>query len=392
MKALEAFITALLSLLLFVCLALLGTGITLNTTLLNSKFINANLERLDVTGIVKEIVLPKIEATPELAGHPGTIASIEYTLKTHEPELKAAVKHAINDVYACINGKQEIALEQTLEESVLKPELAISIFNDLDLMPMIEELAADIIPPVSTIEITPYTGELVTVLEPWIKQEIGRLIPDVYGYILGREQTPDFSFSLDPVKEDIQDTLKTAFLKSPPPEYAALSQDELSLLFDTGWEKISGRMPETLVIDQNAFPLSDGKLSTAIEEAETALQQARLYTSYFKSGLWLLSGLTALIIAGIILVNWKTLFSGIALGIVFSICGIITLTGSLVAKNTAQTQLALLNDIPIAAKPWVIHISNGLFRPMLTFAAICIAAGIACFLLAFVFQRRSASS
>jgi hypothetical protein len=394
MNILKAFFTFLLGLLVFVCLTLLNLGMTINATLLDSKFINSQIDKLDIMGIAEELVFPELRDIPELATSPETITSIENTLKAHEADLKGAVKYVISDVYAYVVSGHELNLEQTLEGSILNPDLAISILNDINLTPLIEELVIDMVPtdlPLH-VELPMYTSKLVPVIEPWLKQEIARSLPQAYDYMLGESQTLDLSFSLDSVKPGIHDVLKAAFLKSPPLEYAALPQNELSLLFDSTWDEISAMMPQALTLEASKYLSPPGELITAIAEAETGLQQARLYVVYYQTVLWVLAGLLVIMILGIFLINSKAAASSTVLGIVFAAYGVLTVTGTLVAKDMVHTQLGLQTEIPAVIKPWLLQLIDSLFSPLVIFSIACIVTAALWFVLAFVFRRRTTPS
>jgi hypothetical protein len=394
MNILKAFFTFLLGLLLFVCLTLLNLGIAINVTLLDSKFINSHIDKLDIAGIAEETIFTELRNIPELAAYPDTIASIENTLKAHEADLKGAVKYVISDVYAYVIGDHELNLEQTLEESILNSDFAISILNDLNLKPIIENLIIEMVPadlPLH-VELSQYTGELVPVLEPWFKQETARILPDVYDYMLGKSQSLDLSFSLDSVKPGIHDALRSAFLKSPPSEYAALSQNELSRLFDSNWDEISAMMPQSLVLEASEYLSPPGELTTAIAEAEAGLQQARQYVGYYQMVLWVLTGLSVIMILGIFLINRKVAASSMALGIVFAFYGVLTVIGTLIAKDMVHTQLGLQTGIPAVIMPWLLQLADSLFSPLVIFSIACIVTAALWFVLAFVFRRRATSS
>ena len=63
MNVLKEIAVALLSFLLFLCLSLFGIAFTLKSTALNPDFVTSEINRLDVSTLLKDLII--IEPTPE---------------------------------------------------------------------------------------------------------------------------------------------------------------------------------------------------------------------------------------------------------------------------------------------------------------------------------------
>ena len=240
MTVLKALASTLLSLLLFLCLTVMGVAVTLNATALNSGFITKQVDRLDVVTLFKEEVLPELQKDEQLASHPEVIAAIQKSVTNSTPALKSAVNKAVSDIYAYLLHGGTLDLRGTLKNSILDPQLAVSILNDIDFSTVVRDLLLESLPPEGVviagfdIDPTPYIDVVVPVVEPWFKEQLTLLIPKLYDFVLGDSSTLDLNVPLGPVMDDIRGTLKSAILASPPPSLAGMSQPQLSLAFDIG--------------------------------------------------------------------------------------------------------------------------------------------------------------
>jgi hypothetical protein len=95
---------------------------------------------------------------------------------------------------------------------------------------------------------------------------------------------------------------------------------------------------------------------------------------------------------GIFLINRKVTASSTALGIVFVAYGVLSVIGTLVAKDMVHTQMALQTEIPAAIRLWLLQLIDSLFSPLVIFSIACIVTAALWFVLAFVFRRRATSS
>ena len=115
MKVLKALASTLLSLLLFICLIVMGVAVTLNSTALNAGFITGQIDKLDVVTLFNEEALPTIQKDEQLAAHPEVITSIQNTVEQNAPALKNAVNKAISDIYGYLLHGETLDLRQTLQ-------------------------------------------------------------------------------------------------------------------------------------------------------------------------------------------------------------------------------------------------------------------------------------
>jgi len=134
--------TILLGTFLSIFLVVFGFLLTLKMTVLNANFVTSRLDDLPVSELVEEAESGNIrEENPELAD------LIEDIIIENEVELKERAGEAIHTVYDYLKGRsQSLDLEQTLRDTVLDTEFAISIVDEAELTPIVEKLIEDTIP------------------------------------------------------------------------------------------------------------------------------------------------------------------------------------------------------------------------------------------------------
>jgi hypothetical protein len=170
-------------------------------------------------------------------------------VEQNAPALKSAVNKAISDIYGYLVDGKSLDQRQTLKTSVLDPQLAIPILNDIDLSTLIYELLIENVPlssaviTVINVDLRSYTDSIVAVIQPWFKEQVTVLIPRLYDYVLGDSPTLDLNIPVGSILNDIGSTLKSAVLASPPPALTGLSQAQLSSALDIFWSKPCPRYP-----------------------------------------------------------------------------------------------------------------------------------------------------
>ena len=106
MKFLKGLAISILTFLLFLSLAMFGMVYTLNNTLLNPDFIVAQVDRLDVASLAKEVIEPQVggQLPPEMEFLEEAIHS---TIADSEPWIKEQLSTAVYSGYDYLLGKSE---------------------------------------------------------------------------------------------------------------------------------------------------------------------------------------------------------------------------------------------------------------------------------------------
>ncbi len=386
MSPLKVLASALLGLGLFLSLTLFGLALTLNMTVLNADFITSQLERLDLLAVIEETeALEAVAQVPQLA----TVAHDAIT--GNEDEIKEQLGLAINDIYDYLLGKeQQLDLATTLGNTILAPELTISIIEDFDLSSLtrellVEELPLELAPGEFPVE--PYMDDVAAELEPWIKEQMTNAVSPVYDYILGKTQALELVISLEPVKEKLGDSLRQAFLESPPPELAGLTTTQLEQEFGRLYAQFSPQIPSAIELVEST-PQIQAEVGKAITEAEAALTEARKAISYYQAGFGMLIGAILIVIAGIILINRNVRGSSRILGIVLLVYGLFEVTGVFIARSIIRTQLP--TDVPSSIQTWLTKLADSSMSPLLIFSIIAMVAGAVLIAVSLLYRKKEA--
>ncbi|MCH9003053.1 MAG: hypothetical protein IIC02_10810, partial [Planctomycetes bacterium] len=238
-------------------------------------FVTTQLDRLDITAVIEEAgTLEDNAEYPELA------TLVRDAIAENEAAIKEQVGLAINDIYDYLLGKdQQLDLALTLGGTILDPELTISIIEGIDLSSLAKELlkGIDVKLALGAFPVEPYLDDVAAELEPWMKEQVSNAVGPIYDYILGKAQALDLVISLEPITERLEDSLKQAFLESPPPEFAGMSSAELEQVFDQLYTEFSSQIPATVELFE-MDPQIQAQMGETLTEAETALAEARRFT------------------------------------------------------------------------------------------------------------------
>jgi hypothetical protein len=395
MKALRVIASVLLSLLLFVCLIAMGVAVTVNSTALSPRFVTTQIDRLDVVSLFNEQLLPELQKSQELSDHPEVITAIQNTVVKDSPAVKAAIDHAVNDIYAYLLHGGALDLRLTLKNSVLDPKLAISIINDVDLSPIIDSLLVDQLPLASAdvagfnIDLTPYVPAITAVVQPWFKGQLAQLLPQVYDYILGYTSALNTDLPISGVLNDIHSSLKAAVLASPPSAISILTKDQLSQAFDSAWTNLLPQLPATLSVSSEIGFEQPSQITQSLDDVQTSLADARAAIVTYQQVFWGLVALILVIVAMIIVVNRDVKNICRILGSVLVPYGVIEAGGLIAARVAAHSRLVGLSDMPQALRPWVLQLADAATNPLLIFALACAVLGIVLFVFSFIYKGRA---
>ncbi|MFC1992802.1 hypothetical protein ACFLV3_03215 [Chloroflexota bacterium] len=290
MNVLKGLALGLLGFLLFVSLSTLGLAITLNQTILNPDFVAAEIDKLDASSLIKDM----IQLPPDAQFMAGTI-------------------------------------DKTIDE-----------------------------------------------LEPWIKDQVNANVYSGYDYLLGKTESLNIAISTEPVKESLRDNLHDEFMKSIPPELAALSPAQIEQYFDQYYEELSAQIPSTIEFDKNSLP----------PEVNSTLEQVRQGISYYQIGYWVLIAFTALVIAGIILINRQLKRTTRSIGVTCLIVGAFGFIEAFLSARYAGQLLAQFGDIPVQLQTWMAQLISDFMAPLQTYSIGLLIAGVVLLVVSFVYKPR----
>jgi hypothetical protein len=272
--------------------------------------------------------------------------------------------------------------------TVLNPDFVVSRLDRLDVTSLSKELLREQVPPEVTFIVPPQfieelLDDVVTDLEPWIREQAGVAVYAGYDYLLGRSEELLVVIDLEPAKVILRDSLWQSFAESPPLGLDILSPAELESLFGEFYDDISRQMPVTLEIDE-------GMINTISPEIMPLLEQARRYIGYLQIAYGVLIGATAALVVGIILLNRRVKGATLWLGIPCLICGIFAYVSTFVIKRFAGLLMAQLS-LPIQLQDWLPQFLTDSLAPLEVYGIVLMAVGAALLIVSVVYRRRQSS-
>jgi len=268
--------------------------------------------------------------------------------------------------------------------TVLNPDFVVSQLERLDVTSLSKELLREQVPPEVTSIVPPQfieelLDDVVTDLEPWIREQAGVAVYAGYDYLLGRSEELLVVIDLEPAKAILRDSLWQSFAESPPLGLDILSPAELESLFDELYDDISRQMPATLEINE-------GMINTISLEIMPLLEQARRYIGYLQIAYGVLIGATAALVAGIILLNRRVKGATLWLGIPCLICGIFVYVSTFVIKRLAGLLMAQLS-LPVQLQDWLPQFLTDSLAPLEVYGIVLMAVGAALLIVSVAYRR-----
>ncbi|MBA7657609.1 hypothetical protein ES703_65548 [subsurface metagenome] len=379
---------------------------TLGNTFLNSAFVASLMEELDLSLLAEELISE--QASEEEFPEELETALIN-TITELEPLIKEKISAASDPIFDYLLGEsQNIDLALTLRNTFLSSDFVVSLVNELDISSLAseflgEQLLEDI--PEEMEFLVERLDDAIAELEPTIKEELIAAADPILDYLLGESQSISIEISLEPIIENLEDTLREAFLESPPAELTGLPLAEIAQYFDEYFGELTEMTPSAFELDETLFgteipaqiaeALAEAEeglgearqnIADALTEAEEGLEQARQYVGYFQLGYKLLIGFIVLLIAGIVLLNREVKSSTRKVGIIFLTCGVPWFAGILVGKYFAGKQLAQL-DIPPYFQELLPRLVNDFSAPLQWFSLGLLIGGVVLIVVSFVYPR-----
>jgi len=381
-------------------------ALTLRNTFLSSDFIVSLMDELDIPSLVEEIIseqVPEEELPEELR------TALVNTVTKLEPQIKEQVGAAADPIFDYLVGEsQSIDLALTLRNTFLSSDFVVSLVNELDIASLAsgflgEQLLEDI--PEEMEFLTEHLDNIIAGLEPAIKEALTAAADPILDYLLGESQSISVVISLEPIIENLEATLREAFLESSPAEFAGLPLAAIEQYFDEYFGELTEMIPSTLELDETllgteipaqiAEALAGAEeeleqarqdITDALAVAEVGLEQGREVIGYFQLGYKLLIGFIVLLILGIVLIHRRVKGASRGLGITFLTYGVIWYAGTFVAKYFAGTQMAQL-DVPHYLEGWLPQLVDNFLAPLEMLSLGLLIGGVVLIVVSFVYPR-----
>ncbi len=411
MSPLKGVAVGLLSSLLLLLLIVFGLALTLNMTVLNADFVTSQLDKLDMSSLAEEAInqqSPDEELPEEFE------TALLDALPKLEPLLKAQISAAIYPIYDYLKGKSsELDLADTLHDTIIIPDFIVTLLDELDISALADGFLEELPGGEGISQEEDYllwaffeaSDDIITNLEPWLKEQVSTAIYPTYDYLLGKSQNLSLVISLEPAKEGVRDALWPVFLESPPPEFVGLPPAGLEQEFNASWDEFWNELWGNITQEAPQFEFTGSSLSLetpveiadlktditeALSEAEEGFSQAREYIGYFQTGFTIAIIILLLSLAGIILINREVRSISRILGPIFLAYGVLTLIGIFIARNIAQSRIPWA-DMPTTFRTWLEQLVGSSFAPWQTFSIVLIVIGAALLAVSFIYRRNQAA-
>ncbi len=268
----------------------------------------------------------------------------------------------------------------TVNSTLLNAAFVADEVDRIDVPSLAQELAEAYItqlpPEVAFLKDTAY--KFISDKEPWIKEQLRSAIYASYDYFLGKSDNLKIAIPIEPVKQDLRDSLKQAFLKSPPPSLNMLSPAQVEQYFDQFYGQFAAQIPSTITLDESMLP----------ENTRLQLLEVKGYISYFQLAYKLLIGFMALLILGIVLINRQVKSVTRGLGTTFLTYGAFEYAGIFVARYFIPS--LPLPQVPLSLQLWLTQLISDLTKPLEMFSLGCLIGGAVLIIVSFVYRPRVA--
>lgn len=272
----------------------------------------------------------------------------------------------------------------SLKSTILSPDFVIAEIDKINLPVVVKELAEPQLSRQLTPEVQflkePIYG-IISSQEKWLKEQAGVGVRSFYDFMLGKSEKLSFTISLETFKANLKDSVKQAFLKSVPPQFAAMPPATLEQTFDQFYQQFAAQIPSKLEVTERQIP----------PEMMTQLRQAREVTGYFQLGHNLLIGFLALLVLLIIFIQLDVKKTTRGLGTTLLIYGVFEYAGVWVGKSFLPTGLPLpgVTQVPPSLQAWLSQLMVDSVKPLETFGLGCLVGGVVLLVVSFVYPRRA---
>lgn len=267
-----------------------------------------------------------------------------------------------------------------MNRTVLNPDFVISHLDRLDVPSLVEEMLIEQIPEEVRF-VAGYLDDVISDLEPWIREQVNTAVYAGYDYLLGESRSLSLVIDMEPMKQSLRDSLWQALVESPPPELSIVPPALVEQYFNEYYQQFSEQIPPTIEIDE----------STIGPEVMGYLEQARRYIGYLQIAYRVAIGATIAIIVGLIFLNREVKGATRSIGIPCLTCGISTYVSTVIIKYFVGRQIAPFG-LPAQLQAWLPQFLNDALAPLQMFGIGLMVVGTALLIVSFVYKRRQPSA
>jgi hypothetical protein len=350
---LKSFGTVVLGFLFFLSLSVFSLAFLLNSTLLSPGFVKAQVNRIDVSAVARDLTEKQIDE--QLPAELGFLKEGIYNvIDAQEPWLKDQANRAIDTGYDYFLGKTDtLSISVPLVE--LKSDLKDSLWQELNRQLIIwlrDNTRTELIPYIDQ-NLAAYRQVLPLNLLPLSDAQLKSYINDFL--------------------QQVQDQITAT---GQAPAFTGLLEILVRPYFNSYYDQYAAQIPDNLVADAGTIP----------PDVMAQLELVRQYIGYFRQGFYYLIAFMVVLAAGIFLIHRNIPDPSRALGIDLVIYGALDLAGALVARGISLS--GYWPEIPASLKMWLDGIYHDITGIMLTFSIVVLVVGAALIVISFVFKKK----
>ncbi len=392
MRALKIISLIFLSIFLFIILNIFSIGFAVHRTALNPDFAAAQIEIIELSTMVENIVSQQSdeEINPELA------ESIISMANSMEPELKTQLNSLVYSSYDYIKGKRDNPEMATLlRGTLLSNDFIETLIDEIDIAVMARNVFEEMLSEASP-EYLDFLNRLPAAIEQAIKEnenliktQLKNAAGEIADYLVGNLDSFNAEIDTSPVMDSLKISLRESFINNPPGRLEGVNNEILNQEFEEFFSHFSEEMPSNIVLDEGTF--GDGfssLISQTIDEVEAVMSEARKAASVFQVLFIITIVCLFLLIGLIILIHRNLAGSTLNLGIVFTLSGLLVKKKKKKGRNVFSSQIAQAGDLPTLIQGWSEQLINSALSPMQGVGIVYLAGGALLLATFFFFRYR----
>jgi hypothetical protein len=385
-------VLVILSVLLFISLGVLAGGIAIDRTILNARFINVGIEKIDLPAVIEEMIIsePGVEIPIDIGNALIKVAA------SSEGEIKTRIGRAVNELYDYIKGEEnQLNLADLLRRSILVDEILYAFIDELNIISPLQEISQEMIDKYAPGELKVF-ADLPSIIEKTVqgnellvKNQLKNVIGGIAEYLTGGQDSSSAKIDMSPLIDDLGQSLQDIFVASPPKYLEGSNEQQVIAEFNRLFEQFASSVPVDIDINEEILG-SDFKTEfvQTITDGEIFLGEARHAASVFKTGF--IASIAAVFVLTIIimLVHRNTPGTLLNLGIVFAGCGLIVLASAIICMSLIPQQVFAPYEAQSAFTNWSLTLIRSVFDPGIITGIVYSMMGAAMCAVCFLLRRQ----
>ncbi len=363
MNAVKGLGTAVLCILLFITLGLIGTSTWLRATVLSQSFVNREVQSINVTDLARNILNDRVDfnlPSQYAAAEPAVKDMAISVVHVYEPWLKEQFDSITKQLYDYLQRRTD-RLAISIDLTQLKSTLQSNLWT------------------IWTEKSATYLPEILGGVEDYIVNnpaQIVQYIPQNFlppdARLLSQQQLIAYMEANQSLVRAQIDSLGTSAI------IADLNNNVVQPYFNEFTDSFIAQIPDVYNVNNEVFG----------QDGLRQLADARRYLGYFDAAYYGLIAL-ALVLIGLIWVVWREVKRPIlAVGSTLGFFGLLELAGAIIARSINPFDYATGLDIPSYARNIALNVYHDALQPMLVFDIVVLVIGVALLTLSFFVRSK----